>query len=324
MANYAILRFSKRQAGGVASADRHNERKKEKYKSNPDIDPERSYTNYHLVQPEGTYKQECMKRIRDAGCKVRSNSVVMVETLITATPEFIKAMDPEKQRQFFEHALDFISSNVGKQNIVSAIVHMDETTPHMHLVFCPITPSGKLSAKEILGNRQSMSEWQDRFYEHMSRYYRDLSRGLPGSVTGRKHIPSYLFKQAAELSKSYEILEKLEHSNILNIRSVRKDAMHEISRMIRICSSLAGKAKDVDDQIDKLERAVRDRDAIINKRESVSDQLELLKLQQRLKELQSWQEKAQTILDRIPKDMLDGILYRTDNHPNKGKETMIR
>ena len=46
---YAILRFQKRKAGGVAACERHNERKKEAYKSNPDIDMERSKNNYHLI-----------------------------------------------------------------------------------------------------------------------------------------------------------------------------------------------------------------------------------------------------------------------------------
>ena len=54
---YAILRFQKRKAGGVAACERHNERKKEAYKSNPDIDMERSKNNYHLVAPPNyTYK----------------------------------------------------------------------------------------------------------------------------------------------------------------------------------------------------------------------------------------------------------------------------
>ena len=56
---YAILRFQKRKAGGVAACERHNERKKEAYKSNPDIDMERSKNNYHLVKPPRyTYKKE--------------------------------------------------------------------------------------------------------------------------------------------------------------------------------------------------------------------------------------------------------------------------
>ena len=88
---YAILRFQKRKAGGVAACERHNERKKEAYKSNPDIDMERSKNNYHLVAPpKYTYKKEINRKVAEAGCRTRKDSVMMVETLITASPEFIQ------------------------------------------------------------------------------------------------------------------------------------------------------------------------------------------------------------------------------------------
>ena len=80
---YAILRFQKRKAGGVAACERHNERKKEAYKSNPDIDMERSKNNYHLIAPpKYTYKKEINRMVAEAGCRTRKDSVMMVETLI--------------------------------------------------------------------------------------------------------------------------------------------------------------------------------------------------------------------------------------------------
>ena len=145
---YAILRFQKRKAGSVAACERHNERKKEAYKSNPDIDMERSKYNYHLMPPPRyTYKKEINRMVQAAGCKVRKDSVMMVETLITASPEFMNSLPPEEQKAYFAMALDFIAERVGKENILSAVVHTDEKTLHMHLCFVPITPEGKLSAK---------------------------------------------------------------------------------------------------------------------------------------------------------------------------------
>ena len=160
---YAILRFQKRKAGGVAACERHNERKKEAYKSNPDIDMERSKDNYHLVNPPRyTYKKEINRMVAEAGCKVRKDSVMMVETLITASPEFMNSLPPEEQKAYFQTALDFISERVGKQNILSAVVHMDERTPHMHLCFVPLTPDNKLSAKSILANTVLKKEHDGR------------------------------------------------------------------------------------------------------------------------------------------------------------------
>lgn len=76
---YAILRFQKRKAGGVAACERHNERKKEAYKSNPDIDMERSKNNYHLIAPpKYTYKKEINRMVAEAGCRTRKDSVMMV------------------------------------------------------------------------------------------------------------------------------------------------------------------------------------------------------------------------------------------------------
>ena len=98
---YAILRFQKRKAGGVAACERHNERRKESYKSNPDIDRERSKWNYHLVSPpQYTYKREINSMVAEAGCRVRKDSVMMVETLITASPEFMNSLPFEEQKEY--------------------------------------------------------------------------------------------------------------------------------------------------------------------------------------------------------------------------------
>ena len=188
---YAILRFQKRKAGGVAACERHNERKKEAYKSNPDIDMERSKNNYHLIAPpKYTYKKEINRMVAEAGCRTRKDSVMMVETLITASPEFMNSLPPKEQKAYFTMALDFISERVGEKNILSAVVHMDERTPHMHLCFVPITPDNKLSAKTILGNQKSLSEWQTAYHERMSSRWNQLERGQSSMETKRKHVPT--------------------------------------------------------------------------------------------------------------------------------------
>lgn len=128
---YAILRFQKRKAGGVAACERHNERRKEAYKSNPDIDMGRSKENYHLVPPPRyTYKKEINRMIAEAGCKVRRDSVMMVETLITASPEFMNSLPPEEQKLYFQTALDFVSERVGRQNILRCGAYGRENAPY--------------------------------------------------------------------------------------------------------------------------------------------------------------------------------------------------
>lgn len=65
--------------------------------------------------------------------------------------------------EYFNRAFDFLKERVGEENIISAVVHMDEKTPHLHLCFVPLTKDKRLSAKEILGNKKSMIRWQDDF-----------------------------------------------------------------------------------------------------------------------------------------------------------------
>ena len=306
MANYAILRFSKRQAGGVASADRHNERKKAAYKSNPNIDQSRSHLNYHLVQPNGTYKKMCSEIIRDAGCKVRSNSVVMVETLITASPEFLNRMNAEEQKRFFERALEFIGSRVGEQNIFSAVVHMDETTPHMHLCFCPVTSDGRLSAKEVLGNRKACSEWQDVFFEHMSRYYHELSRGIPSHVTHRKHIPPYVFKQATELDQAYpKIVEALNDINAFNSGKKRNEALLILSQYAGKMKRFSDRMHDTKDYIRELETARKslEEETDIQGQELTGLQIDIAAREAEIQSLYSQMAQMQRLLARIPEDL---------------------
>ena len=166
-AQYAILRFSKYKGPEISRIEAHNERTKEKYASNPDVDTSRSHLNFHLVTPRWSYEQEIRHRIQMAGCRVRKDSVKFVDTLVTVSPEFAKAHEVEMP-EYFRRAFDFLKERVGEENIISAVVHMDEKTPHMHLCFVPLTRDKRLSAKEILGNKKSMIRWQDDFYACMA------------------------------------------------------------------------------------------------------------------------------------------------------------
>lgn len=203
-AQYAILRFAKYKGPEIGHIESHNERTKEKYASNPDVDTFRSHLNFHLVSPERKYRAEAEKRIAEAGCRTRSDSARVVEALVTASPAFFKGKKKGEVRAYFQEALDFIKQNQSPETIISAVVHMDEKTPHMHLSFVPLTADGRLSAKEIVGNKKKLTQWQDRFWEHMVKKYPDLERGESASETGRDHIPPRLFKEAVHLNRMKE------------------------------------------------------------------------------------------------------------------------
>ncbi|MFT8889843.1 MAG: MobV family relaxase [Ethanoligenens sp.] len=201
MPQYAILRFAKHKGGSARALEAHHERRKAQYKSNPDIDTSRSKYNFHLVRPKGSYKQEIDSRITAAGCRTRKDSTRLVDTLVTASPEFFKGMQRKEIWEFFRRAEFLIGHYVGMENIVSAVVHLDKKTPHIHLVFVPLTKEKHLSAKYVLGNRAQLSQWQDVFYNYMAKKYPNLSRGESSRETGREHIPTQVFKQAEDLSR---------------------------------------------------------------------------------------------------------------------------
>ena len=213
-AQYAILRFAKYKGPEIGHIESHNERTKEKYASNPDVDTARSHLNFHLVTPQRKYRAEAEKQIAEAGCRTRSDSVRVVEALVTASPEFFKGKKKGEIKAYFQETLDFIREHQDPKTIISAVVHMDEKTPHMHLSFVPLTEDGRLCAKEIVGNKKKLTQWQDRFWEHMVKRYPDLERGESASETGRDHIPPRLFKEMARLTKQAERLDMYGNKSI--------------------------------------------------------------------------------------------------------------
>ena len=212
-----ILRFSKQKGNPATKIEAHHERTKEEYKSNPDIDTSKSQNNIHIITPPSKYKAEIDKRIKESGCRVRKDSTRFVDTLITASPEFFKDMTHDKMVEYFQRAVEFMKGKIRPDMIFSAVVHLDEKTPHMHLCFVPLTEDNRLTAKEILGNRVKLSKWQDEFHEFMVKFYPNIERGTSATLTNRKHIPSNIFKSAAKLEKMQtEIEEVLKKTNLTN------------------------------------------------------------------------------------------------------------
>ena len=195
---YAILRFAKHKGGASKALSAHHERTKDSYASNPDIDLSRTAQNFHLVTPRWSYEQKIKHRIQTAGCWVRKGSVKFVDTLVTVSPEFAKAHEVEMP-EYFRRAFDFLKERVGEENIISAVVHMDEKTPHMHLCFVSLTRDKRLSAKEILGNKKSMIRWQDDFYACMAERWPELERGTPAVEAKRRHLTPQWYKKVTAM-----------------------------------------------------------------------------------------------------------------------------
>jgi len=130
MPQYAIMRFAK-QKGGMGALEAHHERTKAKYASNPDINTARSRHNFHIIAPQAHYRQEIDSRITASGCRTRKDSVRFIDTLITASSDFFKGKEREEISAYFKRATGFLARKIGRGNIFTAVVHLDEKTPHI-------------------------------------------------------------------------------------------------------------------------------------------------------------------------------------------------
>ena len=298
------MRFQKHKAQAVGGIEAHNERTKTEYKSNPDIDLSRTKDNYNLIKRNSGYRELINKLISIHKCKTRKDSVVLVETVVTASPDFFKKKNKKEIREFFEYALAFYEKNLTPGTIISAAVHLDETTPHMHLCFVPITKDHRLSAKEIVGNKQKLTFWQDAYHSWMSKKYPELERGTSSQITGRTYIPTQLFKKAKNLNKQTEkISAAIENIGIMNLKQSKADAEKMISKYMTDRADLLSKLAVYDETMKQM----RKENANLKKESkiSVTEKLEMKKRQQEYEELK------QTV-ENIPPDILE--LYKTKSH----------
>ena len=310
---FAILRFAKYKGPEISNIEAHNERTKEEYASNPDIDKSRSHLNFHLLEPDRKYRAEAERQIKDAGCRTRSDSVRLVEALVTATPEFFKGKKKAEIKAYFQEALDFIREHQDQKTIISAVVHMDEKTPHMHLSFVPLTADGRLCAKEIVGNKKKLTQWQDRFWEHMVKKYPDLERGESASETGRDHIPPRVFKEMARLTKQAERLDMLlSDVKLSNYKERTAQVMAFLDKYIPDVAAMETQMK----KYHKCFTTAEAEKAVLKvENESLTDKLEKSQQQSTLKKLQdaklqSDYEAAQAVLERIPPDIIKAYTQR--------------
>ena len=224
--SYSIIRVAKVKSNtNTTGLQKHIQRENKNYE-NMDIDLEQSHLNYDLVNDNPIdYNATINKKIEEnytGKRKIRTDAVKHVDGLITSDNEFFNNQTPEDTKQFFEHAKSFLEEKYGKDNLLYATVHMDEKTPHMHYGVVPITTDGRLSAKEIVGNKKALTEFQDRFNEYVKQ--QGYERGQSRQVTNEKHEQMSEYKRKTEYHKQeYELeSQKLDHIRQNNDKLMRE------------------------------------------------------------------------------------------------------
>ncbi len=316
---YGILRFAKYKGPEISHIEAHNERTKEKYASNPDVDTTRSNQNFHLITPTRKYRAEAERQIAVAGCRIRSDSVRVVETLITASPEFFKGKKKSEIKAYFTDALDFIQTHQSKETIISAVVHMDEKTPHMHLCFVPLTNDNRLSAKDIVGNRKKLTWWQDEFWKYMSKKYPELERGESASDTARTHIPPRLFKEAVHLNRMKEnVLQILNETNPFNRKAKSEELDAILEKYVPSLEALKTKLKKYDKVYKELTAENAELEQKLDKasRQSI---LKKLEIERKLSEL----DELRKTVESIPDDILQKAKETTLHNSHEKEENIL-
>jgi hypothetical protein len=181
---YAIMRCSKlKTSGGVAASLQHNFRERETPNANPELTP----NNKHL---HATSTDEAMGKLRELlPAKRRKDAVLAVEYLMTASPEWWKTATPQQQDAFFSRSMEWLADKYGTANIFAATIQLDEKTPHLSAFVVPITPDGRLSAKEFIGNRHLMRHNQTSFAEKVKDL--GLERGIEGSKARHQRVQQH-------------------------------------------------------------------------------------------------------------------------------------
>lgn len=182
MPNFAIMRSKKLNTlGSVAASLRHAYRERETLNADPARTPENDAAGS---------TNEIMGKLRAAlPEKRRKDAVVAVEYLMTASPEWWRDASLEQQRAFFDKAKGWLREKYGAENILTEIIHRDETSPHLSAFVVPLTRDGRLSAKSYIGNRAQMTKDQTTFAARVKDL--GLERGIEGSKARHKTIQQH-------------------------------------------------------------------------------------------------------------------------------------
>lgn len=207
---FCIMRTEKRKRTDLGGIQKENTRTATEY--NNKVAPGMDIFNV-VLKESNNWLQDINREIQAAGAKARSNSVMALDTVYTASPEFFQERTNAENDKFFQDCLKFHNEHFG--HIISAVVHYDETTPHLHVISVPLTKDGRLSARDVIGNKTKMSKTQDQFFEQVGRSY-GLERGIHMDGQEKKeHISAQeheLREIKQQITREQEKLEAIEHS----------------------------------------------------------------------------------------------------------------
>ena len=291
--SYAIVRNEKLTRAEINGKGTHNDRKAKNH-TNKDIDPTRTHLNYYIKKNELTYTKEFDKYMKENNLQghLRSNSIIMCQMVFTSDQAFFNKIGEEETKRYFDECYKFIYNykNLGEKNIISAVVHLDEGAPHMHLMFVPVVHTkdkegndiDKICARDFWKGRDSYRKLQDAYFNHVKSKGFNLERGLFVEDTDRKHYTVEEYKKITNYENTKKILNemKLGLPDTLDITDIK------VNRL----------SKKRDERI--LEEIIKPKDDLINElyKDNLSLHKELSKQSKVVDEAVKYQKERDKIL----------------------------
>ena len=304
--SYAIIRNEKLTRTEAKGSYVHNERRTKGH-ANKDIDSEKTHLNYYLKKNELSYIKEFDKLKKENNLKghIRSNSIIMCEMLFTSDKEFFDKIGEKETKRYFEESYNFICSykNLGEKNIISAVVHLDEGTPHMHLIYIPVIHTkdkerkeiDKICCRDFWKGRDSYRQLQNAFFEYITSKGFEIERGLPVEETGAKHEKIENLKKVTNFENTKKILDNIKLDlpktpNIYDIKLIKLNREKVEDEIIKPKDKLINELyqenvllhKELSKQVNLVntaEKYQKERDKIFYENEQLNNQIHNMKIE---------------------------------------------
>ena len=256
--SYAIIRNEKLTRVQAMGAYKHNERKTRNH-SNKNINKEFSHLNYSIKAPYSTYTkifQDIREKYELKGM-IKKVSNVMCEFIITSDKEYFESIGIEETKRYFQTAYNFVANynNLGEEFIVSAKVHLDESTPHLHILFIPVVHKkdkngneiSKIACSEYWKGKDSYKKLQDNFYSYMIKSGFNLERG---NAIDNQHIPIEKLKKITnyEVQEMFKETKHYEQEKVTNDIEIMRD---DYKRVIKKFNTLAKRYSRIKNIVDE-------------------------------------------------------------------------
>lgn len=305
MTQYAVIHVEKGKGSGGALGN-HIDRTEGKEYSFQNADPSFKHLNQNFEMnqyssmPLSTAISERIKNGYTSSRKINDNAVTHLKIVLTGSHEKMKEIEksPEALKSWVLENKKFLEERYGKENIVRFTIHRDEKTPHLHAVVVPLTPDGRLSAFEVMGNKSKLKDLQNTYAEKMKPF--GLERGIEN--TGIKHENATAYYSRIEKSEREANREHLKASkNVLGIYT--SESVDKLEKSLKEAKSvIVSKNSIIDSQEKKIGQ-------ILSRNESTSKANDILKknIQMVFGNEKTYKIEQSKVLEKAKNELIKGF-----------------